>query len=675
MADPMEFFDSLQTPPAQPIPADVKRVPITKEENPADFFTQFEAPEQPTGPQYGGMETALRHGAHGLTSGFSDEMMGLAAASGKEHYLPMPTDIAHGLARLGWQKLTGGTDASEAYTKERDTQRQALEQSAVQHPFIATGSDIAGSLAVPGGSALKGATLGARALRGAAVSGIQGGIRGAGEAPELENVPRSTAEGTVIGAAIGAPVNAVLGPRGANVTQQALKDVANKYGVQLPYYMVSDSPIVQFYGKGMDQLPFVGARASRAAKKAKEGVENIRDDIVESGTGLRDATPTEARQIASQAAEATRDAFTQDAKKVSEQNYNAITGAMTRPNGTVNPSAMQAEIANQAAKLAGYEGNAGPILRQAVEAAQKQGGLTYQALKDLRTNLYNKWRTMEGKSDTEYGDYVGIIGAITRDMENALNTHGGKRAVDLWKSANIQHQAGKDIGEELGTAMGKAATSDTSAADTIFRNINATRPNIGEIHTLRNTMKPSDWDKVQASVVSRMGADDAGNFSLPKFITANNKMADAGRDALFGVAGTPRRDAYDAILKLGGSIQNVERFANTSKTAPLMLGAGAALQLYNDYREGNYLRTPMELTGGSLLAAILSRPATARSATRFAKAMDQYVTNPTMWASGQIPRAVEVAARNFAISLANSTGADKDKMISSFVAPAPLWSQ
>lgn len=671
--DPASFFSDLSSPAPQPIPPEVKRVPVVKEDDPASFFKELEPPA-PTGRQYGIMETGALHGLQGLTAGFGEELAGLGAVSGANRPSLNPLDIMHGLARMGYEKLTGGQEASDEYTRAREERRKELEESATQRPFTSTLSDVAGSLALPGGSALRGATLGARALRGATVGALQGAARGAGEAPELEDVPKGVGQGAIIGGLLGAPVNAALGPRIMSPARKALIDVADKYNVQLPYYMVSDSPVVQFYGKGMDQLPFVGGSLTKAGERAKAGVKDIRDQFIDAATGIPGTLPSQAREIASKAATKAREQFIEDAKKVSEQNYNAVTAAMANPNARISPSHLQGEIANQAAKLVTYAGAPGPILQRAHEAAQMQGGMTYEGLKNLRTNLYTKWKTMEGRSDTERADYIGLIGAITKDMEDVVNQAGGPRAVSAWKKANTQYQAGRDMAEELGTAIGKGQ-GDTAAADAIFRNVNAVRPNISEVNTLRNTMRPSEWDKVQASVVARMGGDEAGNFSMAKFISANNKMSDAGRDALFGVAGTPRRDAYDAILKLGEAVNKVERFANTSKTAPLMLGAGAALQAYNDLREGSYLRTPLELGGGLTLAAILARPATARSATRFAKVMDKYLNNPASWAAGKVPQAVEVAARNFAISLANSNGLDKDKLVNSFIAPTPIWEQ
>lgn len=684
MAGPGDFFNSLDNNEATPAPApttggriDVYQgEPPPSKSGPAAFFGSLDEPtnKAPDGKEYGSLESAALHGVHGLTSGFSDEMAGLKAASGiaegSPEWMPiLPEQAIRGLARMGYQKLiSGDKDASEAYTKARDEHRKALEESAAQHPALATGSDIAGSMAIPGGSAFRGATMGARALRGAGMGAIQGALRGAGEAPEASDVPKSAGEGAGFGAVLGAPVNAAFGPRIATAARQAIIDAANRYGVQLPHYMVTDSPMLQAAGENLSHLPGVGARLHEAGQRATEGIQNIRDRFVGPGT------PTELRTAASQAATQAKNDFTTASKRISEQNYNAVTNALPNPHAQQIPMALWQETANQLNRLRQYGGNPGPILTQAMEAVNHAGGLSYPALKDLRTNLYTKWRSMQGKADTQYGDYVGTISAITKDMEDAVMAQGGQRAVDLWRRANAQHSIGKDIGDQITTAIGKG-TGDTSAADTIFRNINSPRPNVGAIAALRNTMRPADWERIQGSVLGRMGANDAGDFSIQRLLSADAKMSNAGRDAMFGVAGNPRRDAYNAIVDLGRAVTNVNQFRNTSRTGPYLMGAGAALGLYNDFKEGNYLNTAGELGTGAILASILARPATARSATAFSRAMERYIHDPALWTAGKVPRAVETAARNFAISLSNSTGLDKDKMVNAFTSATPLWSK
>src|SRR5882724_860027 len=203
MAGPSDFFDTLSNPAETPAPSPAPsgRIDVYKgesppaEKGPSSFFDQFSAPAKPTGAEHGSLETAALHGVHGLTSGFSDELAGLGAVSGANRPSLNPVDLMHGLARMGYEKLTGGHEASDEYTKARDERRKELEESQAQHPVVGTLSDVAGSMAVPGGSALRGATLGARALRGAAVGLGQGALRGAGEAPEMADIPKSSVEG------------------------------------------------------------------------------------------------------------------------------------------------------------------------------------------------------------------------------------------------------------------------------------------------------------------------------------------------------------------------------------------------------------------------------------------------------------------------------------------------
>src|SRR6266516_1926250 len=105
---------------------------------------------------YGVAKTAAIHGLQGATLGFGDEMRALSEAGGNKLGLPLPNEILHGLARLGYEKLISGDhEAIDKYHQAREYYRKELEQSAQEHPYIAAGSDVAGSMLVPGGYALK----------------------------------------------------------------------------------------------------------------------------------------------------------------------------------------------------------------------------------------------------------------------------------------------------------------------------------------------------------------------------------------------------------------------------------------------------------------------------------------------------------------------------------------
>jgi len=208
------------------------------------------------------------------------------------------------------------------------------------------------------------------------------------------------------------------------------------------------------------------------------------------------------------------------------------------------------------------------------------------------------------------------------------------------------------MAEEIGQAIGKG-TADTSAADAIFRNINSARPNINSINILRNTMKPDEWAKIQGATLARMGADEAGNFSIQKALSADAKLSKIGKDAMFGLPGSYPREGYDAILKIGNSIQKLERFTNRSNTAIMGIGIGSLFELWRKPIAG-----AMEIASGGLLGAILARRVTAKNASAFSQRLEKYVSNPFMMAAGKVPRALEMAGRNLAISIASQDKKD-----------------
>src|SRR5882757_2378348 len=136
MVGPGDFFNSLDSNDATPAPVppngggriDVYQgEPPPSKAGPAAFFGSLDEPTNKTPPtkEYGSLESAALHGVHGLTSGFSDEMAGLKAASGiaegSPEWMPiLPEQAIRGLARMGYQKLiSGDKDASEAYAKAR----------------------------------------------------------------------------------------------------------------------------------------------------------------------------------------------------------------------------------------------------------------------------------------------------------------------------------------------------------------------------------------------------------------------------------------------------------------------------------------------------------------------------------------------------------------------------
>lgn len=114
-------------------------------------------------------------------------------------------------------ELTGGMDAigavatgkpvGEAYSEGKKTFRRNQAQYDRDHPNLAWASTIAGvggGLVLPGGAALKGASLGAKALQGAKIGAAYGALSGAGEGDGIVERGANALRSGVIGAGGGA---------------------------------------------------------------------------------------------------------------------------------------------------------------------------------------------------------------------------------------------------------------------------------------------------------------------------------------------------------------------------------------------------------------------------------------------------------------------------------------
>ena len=121
---------------------------------------------------------------------------------------------------------------------------------------------------------------------------------------------------------LGGGLNSAFGTRGVSAAKQELIDAAEKHGVQLPRYITSENPLVNFYGGTLSQLPFVGEKLGASLSKATEGVKGIGDKEIENAFG-RAVTPTEARDIASKAATGARDQFVIDSRNASKKTFSS----------------------------------------------------------------------------------------------------------------------------------------------------------------------------------------------------------------------------------------------------------------------------------------------------------------------------------------------------------------
>lgn len=206
---------------------------------------------------------AARSGLQGLSFGFGDELVAAAAAAGGE----------------------------APYDEALAAERQALRTFEQRHPYVAFGSELAGSLPaalIPGAGAARAATLGERLASSAKVGAAYGGLYGAGASEggvgeRLYGAARGAAAGAVLGPvateiaapAVGKLAEALAG-RGAGRAQTVqnaadrLADIEafKRMGIE-PFGPALADKGVATAARGVEQLPIVG----RIVKEPKAGVE------------------------------------------------------------------------------------------------------------------------------------------------------------------------------------------------------------------------------------------------------------------------------------------------------------------------------------------------------------------------------------------------------------------
>jgi Transglycosylase SLT domain len=159
-----------------------------------------------------GRQTDARRGLinalQGPTMGFADEIIGAGG---------------------GVLNALKGGSYKEGYREARQFARGADDQASADNPIFSTATQLAASAPTAvlgyGAGLVKGAGVGANALRAGITGGVQGAIGGAGRstAQTAEGVTTDAATGGAIGAALGgvtAPIAAAVGAVGRNVAQR-----------------------------------------------------------------------------------------------------------------------------------------------------------------------------------------------------------------------------------------------------------------------------------------------------------------------------------------------------------------------------------------------------------------------------------------------------------------------
>jgi hypothetical protein len=439
----------------------------------------------------------------------------------------------------------------------------------------------------------------------------------------------------------GGPLKVAAGTRAATAPTRSTEVVqaAERLGVDVPRAVASDSRLMQPAGRMVQNVPLAGEPMRKAAESTIAGLGTKADEVAQ---GLGGGTVQGAGDTARTAI---KDWITGESKAKVGKAYDAV-DKLVDPAIRTPLNATQGMVATIAAeRSAAALSGGGKAAEFVLEAVQRPGGLNYEGLKTLRTNLGEMLKGGILPEGVSQGELKRIYGALSDDLGAAVKNAGGAKAEAAWERANKYNRLVSDRREQLAKIVGKDGDAPAEKVfDALAAKASGTgRADIEALSNARKVMDPADWNEFASGVVGRLGRDAEGNFSPDRFTTAYGKLTDAGKSLLFRSGGRGDLAQHlDDIAIVSSRFKDLQKYANPSGTAQ-NVGFGAA--------GAGLIAEPMTtiatVIGANALARVLAQPATAASAAKLARTQLKLVTNPSV----ANVAAYTVASRNFATTL------------------------
>lgn len=420
-------------------------------------------------------------------------------------------------------------------------------------------------------------------------------------------------------------------PRGA--VAQSAADI----GVEMPRAALGGS-VQQNVARRLSDIPVVGAPLERASRAAIEQTGQAATRVAEGfGSG---SVP--------RAGQAAREGITDYIKNVSQK---GVSRQYDKVDEFVDPGVVTSLTAtrdmalniNKARTSAAQKPSAAVAL---VDEAIKRNGLTYEGIKQLRTSIGEMMDSGPLPADISGSELKRIYAALTKDLRESVMAAGGPKALAAFERANKYSALVAANREKLASVLG--AKSDEAIVDRILASAGSTsRADIKLLSRAKKALDNETWGEIASASLSRMGRDPSGQFSPDRFVTAWGKMTPQGKALLFGGRSDLYRSLND-IAAVSSRFKELNRYANPSGTGGTLMTSGALFGFAVDP-----LTAATALVSGRVMAHILSRPATARSVSRWVKQAER-VTEQS--GNADALRNYRTATRALAVSIATELG-------------------
>jgi hypothetical protein len=287
-----------------------------------------------------------------------------------------------------------------------------------------------------------------------------------------------------------------------------------------------------------------------------------------------------------------------------------------------------------------------PALRLVRDALDRQGGLTFQGLADLRTQIGHLIDgTIMPAPGTPMPALKRLYGALSEDLRASANRLGGDRAVQALDRANGIASMVAERRQALADIVG--AKGDEAPEVVISRLLRLAdgRGGKGDAASLLKARRVlgDDWDAVSGAAIRQLG-QEGDTFSVRKFLTRYENLSPNGRQLLFRSSGKDNlADSLDNLALLSRKFDELARMGNPSGTGNVEAVIASITGMFI-----HPLHALQTIGGGWLIAQALARPLTAKEASRWANAYLVNATAPTRNAMASLNLATQMFARSMA---------------------------
>ena len=392
----------------------------------------------------------------------------------------------------------------------------------------------------------------------------------------------------------------------------AIRD-ANRAGMpSIPAGMATGSPTIQHMEQWLAATPggypVIRESIERAMAELGEGHASLAQSF---NQGRRVLTPQGAGKNLQQAADDAGQRFAAKRQEIDDQLTEAIGGIKGDRRVPIDsifklytdltdqlaraPNSRKAEFQRAIDELDSLLADAKAYPPDAVNGVTPmsltKNALPFDVIRKVRTRIGRELEDpdVSGYRPGDQGPMAQVYGALSDDVKAAaewLRPHDNGRAANLLRSHDRFVKAHRTTGLPELQRITKAQTPE-QAFDLVW---NAAQDGGTMLGRIRGQVTREEWDNVAATVLQRMGAAKPGqqgaseafgsadDFSPETFLTNFSKLAPEAKKALFG--GTRYRELIpelESLVRTAGRARDAAKIRNTSRTAPVMVPAIAAL--------------------------------------------------------------------------------------------------